>query len=177
MLLDPVLCGRWRRRLETIVFVASPTPNSPVIPASEGYVKPLPGGFSIYFNADAARLRIIRDVTTRVLRAAGAGAETCENARLIVSELIGNCVRACGDGVPVVVDIEVEPTGVWIRVHDPESRRLPTPSRTAMDDPAAETGRGLGLVDLLAPGRRVVPTAVGKQIVCRLPRSPGERAA
>nr|WP_228454180.1 ATP-binding protein [Streptomyces alkaliphilus] len=163
--------------METIVFVAPLTPNLPDIPASEGYVKPLPAGFSVYFNADADRLRIIRDVTTRALRAAGAGTETCENARLVISELIGNCVRACGDGVPVVVDIEVEPTGVWVRVHDPAGHRLPAPSPGTMDDPEAESGRGLALVDILAPGRRVVPTAVGKQVVCRLPRSPGGRAA
>lgn len=154
------------------MFVLSPQQAAPV---TDGYLRPLPGGFSLYINASAERLRMVRALAARTLREAGADAETRENVLLVASELIGNCVRVCGDGVPVVIDIEAGPAGVWVRVHDPEADRPPQPANVAPDDPEAESGRGLGLVDLLAPGWRVVATPLGKQIVCHLPYAPGGR--
>lgn len=65
-------------------------------------------------------------------------------------------------------------TGVWVRVHDPDAEHLPSRSAVAMDDATAESGRGLPLVDLLAPGWDVAPTPIGKQVRARLPYSEGD---
>jgi hypothetical protein len=54
-------------------------------------------------------------------------------------------------------------------VHDPDARRLPRRRAVALDDERAECGRGLALLDLLAPGWRVRRTPLGKQLVCYLP--------
>ncbi|QMU68735.1 ATP-binding protein [Streptacidiphilus sp. P02-A3a] len=87
---------------------------------------------------------------------------------LVASELIGNAVRACGDFVPLVVDIGTCPDGVTVKVHDPDGDRLPCRPQTALDDGQAESGRGLELVDLLTAGLLVTRTPVGKQLSCRV---------
>jgi hypothetical protein len=46
---------------------------------------------------------------------------------------------------------------------------LPVREGVRLDDPEAESGRGLPLVDLLAPGWRVTGTPVGKQMRCWIP--------
>jgi hypothetical protein len=53
-------------------------------------------------------------------------------------------------------------------VHDPAADVLPCRSTVAMDSDNAESGRGLGLLDMLAPGWDVVSSPVGKQIRCRI---------
>ena len=59
--------------------------------------------------------------------------------------------------------------GVAVNVHDPDPGALPRRRATPLDSAEAETGRGLGLVDLLAPGWSVRRSVIGKQVCCRVP--------
>jgi len=80
-----------------------------------------------------------------------------------LSELIGNSVRACGDHVPLAVEVYATSYGIAVHVHDPDPRALPRRRATPLDSAEAESGRGLGLVELLAPGWHVRRSAIGKQ--------------
>ncbi|WP_424528869.1 ATP-binding protein [Sphaerisporangium viridialbum] len=133
------------------------------------YLATRPGGFVVHMNVCEENLRAVRDVTLKSLAAAGVDSETAESARLIASELIGNAVRACGNWAPVVVEVEQDDKGIWVKVHDPNPARLPVRSNTAPDDDQAESGRGLWLLDALAPGWDVALTPIGKQVRCLLP--------
>jgi hypothetical protein len=99
-------------------------------------------------------------------------ADTVDSAQLVLSELVGNSVRAYGDHVPLVVEVYVTSYGVVVNVHDPDPDTLPRRRVTPLDSAQAETGRGLALVDLLAPGWHVRRSAIGKQVRCRLPAEP-----
>ncbi|WP_329235640.1 hypothetical protein [Streptomyces canus] len=71
--------------------------------------------------------------------------------------------------MPLVAEVEAVPTGVWVRLHDPDGSRHPRRAPgVRLDDAQAESGRGLPLMDLLAPGWDVVTTPVGKQVRCLL---------
>ncbi|MGC5264064.1 ATP-binding protein [Streptomyces cyaneofuscatus] len=119
-------------------------------------------------NASPAGLQQARELTGKTLCEAGVGGETSDNAALVVSELVGNAVRACGHHVPVVVEVDAEEHGVSVKVHDPEPERQPCRSDVPLDDREADSGRGLGLVQFFAPGWTVRPTPFGKQVVCLL---------
>ncbi|MET9779393.1 ATP-binding protein [Streptomyces sp. NPDC006367] len=138
------------------------------------YLQVRQAGFAVHMNASAAHLRSLRALADKTLCAAGLGGGISDAAQLIASELIGNAVRACGDHAPLVVEIDAEESGVTVKVHDPMGDRLPSRRPIALDDEKAEDGRGLGLVDILAPGWTVRPTPVGKQVVCRLPYPEGD---
>ncbi|MFG2586124.1 ATP-binding protein [Streptomyces malaysiensis] len=131
--------------------------------ASSGfYLRARPSGFAVHMNASADHLRDVRGLADKTLCEAGVGPQTSADVQLVVSELIGNAVRACGDQVPLVVEVDTGEDGVSVKVHDPDLDRLPIRGLVALDDAEAETGRGLGLVDLLAPGWRVQPTPVSR---------------
>ncbi|MCY0940179.1 MULTISPECIES: ATP-binding protein [Streptomyces] len=134
-------------------------------------------GFTLYMSASQEHLFEMRQEVFKTVVGAGIGEEVAESAQLVASELTGNAVRACGAHVPVVVEVDAGVSGVSVKVHDPEPDRLPRRRLVALDDADAEDGRGLGLVDLLAPGWWVCTTPVGKQIVCRLPCGEGEERA
>ncbi|GII89113.1 hypothetical protein Ssi03_71030 [Sphaerisporangium siamense] len=126
-------------------------------------------GFVVHMNVCEENLRAVREVTQVVLGAAGVEMEVVESARLVASELVGNAVRACGHWAPVVVEVEADSRGVWVRVHDPCPDRLPVRTGVAPGDAQAESGRGLWLLDALAPGWDVALTPIGKQVRCLLP--------
>jgi anti-sigma regulatory factor (Ser/Thr protein kinase) len=134
------------------------------------------GGFTVHLIASACHARFVRELADKTLCEAGVDAETTASVQLVTSELIGNSVRACGDFVPLVVDIDTGPDGVTVKVHDPDGDRLPCRAGTALDDETAESGRGLGLVDLLTSGWQVTRTPVGKQLSCRVDYQGGNRA-
>jgi hypothetical protein len=69
----------------------------------------------------------------------------------------------------VVVEVEQDDNGIWVKVHDPNPARLPVRSSTTPDDDQAELGRGLWLLNALAPGWDVALTPIGKQVRCLLP--------
>ncbi|WP_037843271.1 ATP-binding protein [Streptomyces sp. NRRL F-5126] len=137
-----------------------------------------PTGFVLHLSATADHLHATRALIDKTLADAGvAEGQSCA-VQLVMSELFGNAVRACGDFVPLVAEVAVEPPqrhsggterGVRLRLHDPYRLAMPVRGSVRLDDPEAESGRGLPLIDLLAPGWRVAGTPVGKQVRCRIP--------
>lgn len=123
-------------------------------------------GFEAHLAASPATLKTVRRLLDTVLTDGGADGDLVGTAQLIVSELIGNAVRAAGDGVHLLVEAYPVADGVTVNVHDPLADQLPRRSGQTMDDTDAESGRGLLLLDLLAPGWTVEPSPVGKQIHC-----------
>ncbi|MDH6625275.1 anti-sigma regulatory factor (Ser/Thr protein kinase) [Streptomyces sp. LBL] len=149
---------------------ADPRLLHPLPPPAPGlYLRHRNQGFAAHLSASAGAFRLLRGLTVKVLADYGADPEAAEAAQLVVSELAGNSVRACGDHVPLVVEVYVAVFGIAVNVHDPDPRVLPRPCGIALHDPEAESGRGLGLLDLLAPGWHVCRSPIGKQIRCRIP--------
>ncbi|WP_240634789.1 MULTISPECIES: ATP-binding protein [Streptomyces] len=142
----------------------------PTLPASVPglYVQHRDRGFVAHITASEFAFSTVRGLTASVPMAYGAGQATADTAEWLVSELLGNAVRACGDHVPLAVEVYVTGRSVQVNVHDPAADLLPHRSAVAMDSDNAESGRGLGLLDMLAPGWDVVPSPVGKQIRCRI---------
>ncbi|MBP0460538.1 ATP-binding protein [Streptomyces montanisoli] len=137
-----------------------------------------PTGFVLHLSATAANLHATRALIGKTLADAGVAEGQSYAVQLVMSELFGNAVRACGDFVPLVAEVAVEPPqghrsgaerGVRVRLHDPYRQAMPVRGGVRLDDPEAESGRGLPLIDLLAPGWRVAGTPVGKQVRCRIP--------
>lgn len=139
------------------------------------YVSNRPCGFTAHLNASRRNLSRLRQLTDIRLSEVGITPDLVENAKLLVSELIGNAVQACGEFAPLVAEVYIDPFGVWISVHDPDRANLPSRPGHVADDASAEHGRDLFLLDAFAPGWRVILTPVGKLIRCRLPYSQEER--
>jgi len=131
-------------------------------------------GFVAQMIANADTLSAVRRLVGTVPMEYGADSEAAETAELVVSELVGNAVRACGDGTVLVVEASATDTGIEVAVHDPRGDLLPTRRETVSDD--AECGRGLQLLDVLAPGWIIEPSPLGKQIRCHI-RAAGEPLA
>jgi hypothetical protein len=126
------------------------------------------GGFVAHITASQFTFSTVRGLTATVPVAYGASPEAADTAKWVVSELLGNASRACGDHVPLVVEVYATGRNVVVNVHDPAGEQLPERSGTAMDSSTAESGRGLDLLDVLAPGWDVVSSPVGKQIRCQV---------
>ncbi|MFF8813506.1 ATP-binding protein [Streptomyces pactum] len=120
-------------------------------------------------SAGPEQVREMRARVVEELRGAGVTEEVAEAARLVASELVGNAVRLCGPFTPVVVQIARSADEVIVAVHDPEPTALPDRDPCPPGNDTAESGRGLWILDALAPGWSVRPTPFGKQIRCRLP--------
>ena len=147
------------------------TTQAPILPAPRPglYLVNRLGGITAHLTADRDTVQSVRALALTVLVAHGVDLETAESAQLVLSELLGNAVRACGDHVPLVVEIHRAEHDAVITVHDPLFGAGP---RRADTDPAsddAESGRGLVLLDVLAPGWTVTASAIGKRIRCRIP--------
>lgn len=112
----------------------------------------------------------MRSHVFKTVSSAGAAVEVADAARLLASELVGNVVRLCGPWAPVIVMVTSTEDKILLRVHDPVPSAMPIREADPPDSADAETGRGLWILDVLAPGWTVQPTAVGKQITCTLPR-------
>ncbi|MER5363151.1 ATP-binding protein [Streptomyces sp. NPDC002785] len=119
-------------------------------------------------SASPRNFRAARGLTEAMLIGAGVTPDLVDSAQLVLSELYGNAVHACGDYVPLVAEVESTAAGVWVRLHDPDRHRFPHRAGVRLDDPEAESGRGLPLMDFLAPGWDITLTPVGKQICCLL---------
>ncbi|MFH8470346.1 ATP-binding protein [Streptomyces sp. NPDC017991] len=134
------------------------------------YVQHCDRGFVAHITASESAFSTVRGLTASVPTAYGAAQTTADTAAWLVSELLGNAVRACGDHVPLVVEVYVTGRSVQVNVHDPAAHLLPRRSAVAvaMDSETAESGRGLGLLDVLAPGWDVASSPVGKQIRCHI---------
>ncbi|WP_246096258.1 ATP-binding protein [Streptomyces botrytidirepellens] len=117
--------------------------------------------------ANEDTLAAVRRLVGTVPVAYGADVEAAETAKLVVSELVSNAVRACGDGTLLVVEACATTTCITVAVHDSRRDLLPT-RRTAVSDDA-ECGRGLALFDVLNVDWTVEPSPLGKQVRCHVP--------
>ncbi|MFD3931729.1 ATP-binding protein [Streptomyces sp. NPDC058614] len=154
----------------TISGTGTMVADLPVLPSSVPgfYLRHRAGGFVAHITASEFAFSTVRGLTASVPVAYGADQDTADTARWVVSELLGNSVRACGDHVPLVIEVYVTGRGIQVNVHDPAADLPPRHSTVAMDSDAAESGRGLGLLDMLAPGWDSAPSPVGKQIRCHV---------
>ncbi|MFG3253108.1 ATP-binding protein [Streptomyces sp. NPDC048172] len=130
-------------------------------------------GFVLHMSCSHERLSALRSLVIKTVTGAGVGDTVADCAELVTSELVGNAVRACGPWAPVVVRLAVDGGAVLVEVHDPDRAALPARGATAPDDATSESGRGLWILDSLAPGWTVRLTSLGKRIACRLPYAAG----
>nr|WSY53043.1 ATP-binding protein [Streptomyces sp. NBC_00886] len=137
------------------------------------YLRRRAQGFAAHICASPQNLGAVRALARDELLGHGIAGDVVDSAQLVLSELVGNSVRACGPHVPLVVEVYVTSYGIAVNVHDPDPGALPTRRATALDSAEAESGRGLGLVELLAPGWQVQRSSIGKQVRCRVPAEPG----
>ncbi|MFI6703176.1 ATP-binding protein [Streptomyces sp. NPDC050509] len=140
----------------------------PQPPTPGFYLRHRSRGFAAHVNATGSHLRSLRELTAKVLADLGVDADAVDTAQLVVSELVGNAVRACGDHVPVVVEVYAASFGVAVNVHDPDPHTLPRRRGVPLDHATAESGRGLALLDLLTPDWHVIRSSIGKQVRCRV---------
>ncbi|MCX4617932.1 ATP-binding protein [Streptomyces mirabilis] len=125
-------------------------------------------GFVLHMSASPEHLREMRQAVFKTVTGSGIGEEMADAAQLVASELVGNAVRFCGPWAPVIVQVQPQGDLVLVKVHDPEAAAVPKRRDQAPDNAEAEAGRGLWILDALAPGWTVKPTEVGKQITCAL---------
>ncbi|MFJ9380350.1 ATP-binding protein [Streptomyces sp. NPDC101455] len=154
----------------TVSGTATMVTDRPVLPASVPgfYLRHRAGGFVAHITASEYAFSTVRGLTASVPVAYGAGQDTADTAKWVVSELLGNSVRACGDHVPLVIEVYATGHGIQVNVHDPAAELPLHRGTVAMDSDTAESGRGLGLLDMLAPGWESAPSPVGKQIRCHI---------
>ena len=126
-------------------------------------------GVTAHLTADRETVSTVRSLALTVLVAQGVDLETAQSAQLVLSELIGNSIRACGEHVPLVVEVYSVEHDAVVTVHDPLTGTGPRRCDTASDSDEAESGRGLVLLDILAPGWTVEQSAIGKRIRARIP--------
>jgi proline iminopeptidase len=94
-----------------------------------------------------------------------------DSAQLLVSELIGNAVKAATTS-PIRLTLDPSPSHLLIEVWDPDPAPPIPKSPTSLD----EGGRGLLLVEALAETWGHHPTPHGKTVWCTLPTAPGNPA-
>ncbi|MGA4848485.1 ATP-binding protein [Streptomyces sp. G5(2025)] len=117
-------------------------PHAPTTAHLGHYLTRTPTGFVLHMSASPRNLRAARGLTHDVLHGAGVEPDAVDGAQLVLAELYGNALHACGDFAPLVAEVEAGPTGVWVRLHDPDRVRLPRHTGVPLDDPCAESGRG-----------------------------------
>ncbi|MFJ7999893.1 ATP-binding protein [Streptomyces sp. NPDC096310] len=91
-----------------------------------------------------------------------------ETVKLLVSETATNAVLHAGGGGFDLICHAPRDGAIQLEVHD-RSEAVPERRRHGVWD---QCGRGLGLLDLLAPGWSVVPTLRGKGLIFRLAVAP-----
>ncbi|MFG3517583.1 ATP-binding protein [Streptomyces bobili] len=126
-------------------------------------------GFRAEMTASRQAFSAVRALTRWVARACGADPELGESAELVLSELLGNVVRASPghEPVPLIVEVYAVSPGIEVIVHDALPGQ-PNRREVALDSAEAMSGRGLHLLDLLTDHWTVEPSPLGKQIRCRL---------
>ncbi|CAM5467791.1 non-specific serine/threonine protein kinase OS=Streptomyces aurantiogriseus OX=66870 GN=GCM10010251_22710 PE=3 SV=1 [Streptomyces aurantiogriseus] len=99
-----------------------------------------------------------------------ASPERVDDAVLVASELVGNAVRHTAGG-PDCMCVEIYQDVAVLRVHDAARDVSRVRARSAAASLGELTGSGLGLllVEELASGWSVWPTAIGKEVVVVLP--------
>ncbi|MFE1366202.1 hypothetical protein ACFW84_18460 [Streptomyces anulatus] len=64
------------------------------------YFTPTPTGFSLHMCASPRSLRAVRGLTEATLLGVGVAPDLVDSAQIVLSELYGDAVHACGDYVP-----------------------------------------------------------------------------
>jgi anti-sigma regulatory factor (Ser/Thr protein kinase) len=128
--------------------------------------------FTLHMSTSQQRLHALRRCVAKVAARAGADPDHIDQISLVLTELIGNVVRQCGDSAPVIVRVAIDGTHTEVDVHDPLATAIPRKRRRSPDNAEFETGRGLWILDALAPDWTITPTPFGKWVSCRLPRGP-----
>ncbi|MFD7554212.1 ATP-binding protein [Streptomyces sp. NPDC059835] len=121
-----------------------------------------------HVTAGPEHLQRLRGLTSEVLLTVGTDTDAAETAQLVLSELVGNAVRACGDAALLVVEVYADDAGVAVHVHDPLPDLLPRPDAVNLDNAEAESGRGLPLLALLCSEVSIETSPIGKQVICRI---------
>ncbi|MGC2997160.1 ATP-binding protein [Streptomyces sp. G35A] len=130
-------------------------------------------GFHAVLTASPESFSAIRALTRSVPTRCGGGPGLGETAELVVSELMGNAVRAStSEPVHLIVEVYATAPGIDVIVHDCVPGQL-TRRDVALDSTEAMSGRGLHLLDLLTDHWTVEPSPLGKQIRCHLGCLPG----
>ncbi|MFE3413102.1 ATP-binding protein [Streptomyces mirabilis] len=126
-------------------------------------------GFVAEMTASLEAFSAVRGLTLSVPASFGADPDLAESAQLVVSELMGNVMRASPENerVPLIVEVYATPTGIEVIVHDAVPER-PHRRDVALDSTEAVSGRGLALIDMLTDGWTVEPSPLGKKIRCHL---------
>lgn len=141
------------------MVIEQPAPQNP-------YIRRGPGTLMAHLTASADALSHLRFHTYQVLTDASVADDIARLAQLAVSELVGNAVRACGDGVSLIVDVHADAEEVTVGVTDPEPTLLPHTGSHVLDSAEAESGRGLDILRLLCKSVDVEATGSGKQVRC-----------
>ncbi|MFF2080602.1 ATP-binding protein [Kitasatospora sp. NPDC058162] len=147
------------------------TGHDPALPPPRPglYLRQRPGGITAHLTACQDTVHTVRALALTVLLAHGIDLETAQSAQLVLSELLGNAIRACGEHVPLVVEVyRSRGIDAVVAVHDPLADTAPRRTDTPADSDEAECGRGLTLIDVLAPGWTVEPSPIGKRVCCRV---------
>ncbi|MCZ1021324.1 ATP-binding protein [Streptomyces albulus] len=124
------------------------------------------GTFTAHLTAGADTLRLLRHDVYQALLEEGVSEEAARTAQLVLSELVGNAVRACGDGTPLIIEVEAGGDRVTVDVTDPEPTRLPQADASVLDSADAESGRGLPIIGRLCESVDINVTSIGKRIRC-----------
>ncbi|MBC3844585.1 hypothetical protein GXW82_43715 [Streptacidiphilus sp. 4-A2] len=107
----------------TTVFVQRP----PLPKTKDGfYLRHRDGGLVAHITATQDTLSDLRRLARMALLFYGATSDHADTAQLVLSELVGNAVRACGEhDVPLVIEAYTTVDGVTVTVHDPVPELLP----------------------------------------------------
>ncbi|NHC16369.1 ATP-binding protein [Motilibacter deserti] len=100
---------------------------------------------AVAFAPEPASVRRARSAVSETLRAAGMDEDTVDTAALLVSELVTNAVVHARSEVGVTVTVAGPSVLVEVADHSPH-----LPVQRSYEDESATTGRGLGLVEVLA---------------------------
>ncbi|NHC44217.1 PAS domain S-box protein [Motilibacter sp. K478] len=100
---------------------------------------------AVAFAPEPASVRRARSAVSDTVRAAGMDEDTVDTAALLVSELVTNAVVHARSEVGVTVTVAGDSVLVEVADHSPH-----LPVQRTYEDEAATTGRGLGLVEVLA---------------------------
>ncbi len=114
----------------------------------------------MWVRSAPASAATVRHSLTFDMERAGLGRDLADDAALLASELVSNAIRhaAALPSGHLVVDWDIDATGVRIQVADGGSDRQPAVRQTNLDD---TSGRGLAIVAALADDWGVEPNAAG----------------
>jgi anti-sigma regulatory factor (Ser/Thr protein kinase) len=130
------------------------------VPATE-YLKRTATTYHATYPSEPRSVRAAREAVQQSCLRWGYG-HLCDDARLIVSELVGNAVRHAGTDIGLT--LMARPVGLRMEVSDGSTR----PIQPRIATPTDENGRGLALVHALASHHGVRRSTGGKTVWAEL---------